>query len=141
MLAAADRAHYVTTKEELADRYGRGPRPILRLVFWVTVATAAILSVAVLSWLNVSNSLEDVGFDETGYELVDARTVTVSFQATPPAGTSFACAVQALDEDFGIVGWRVIEYPASEEITRALVETIPTVAQATTGTVQSCWAT
>ena len=40
-----------------------------------------------------------------------------------------------------IVGWRVIEYPASEEITRALVETIPTVAQATTGTVQSCWAT
>ncbi|HAM12734.1 MAG TPA: DUF4307 domain-containing protein, partial [Microbacterium sp.] len=59
-----------------------------------------------LSWLTVSNSLDDVGFDETGYELVDARTVTVSFQATPPAGTSFACAVQALDEDFGIVGWR-----------------------------------
>ncbi len=42
MLAAADRAHYVTTKEELADRYGRGPRPIRRRVFWVTVATAAI---------------------------------------------------------------------------------------------------
>lgn len=67
--------------------------------------------------------------------------MTVSFQATPPAGTSFACAVQALDEDFGISGWRVIEYPASEEITRALVETIPTVVQATTGTVQSCWVT
>ena len=69
MLAAADRAHYVTTKEELADRYGRGPRPIRRRVFWVTVATAAILSVAGLSWLTVSNSLDDVGFDETGYEL------------------------------------------------------------------------
>ena len=101
----------------------------------------AILSVAGLSWLTVSNSLDDVGFDETGYELVDARTVTVSFQVTPPAGTSFACVVQALDEDFGIVGWRVIEYPASEEVTRAVVETVPTLAQATTGTVHSCWVT
>ena len=110
-------------------------------MFWVTVATVAILSVAGLSWLTVSNSLDDVGFDETGYELVDARTVTVSFQVTPPAGTSFACVVQALDEDFGIVGWRVIEYPASEEVTRAVVETVPTLAQATTGTVHSCWVT
>ena len=71
MLAAADRAPYGTTKEELADRYGRGPRPIRRRVFWVTVATAAILSVAGLSWLTVSNSLDDVGYDETGFELVD----------------------------------------------------------------------
>ena len=54
MLAAADRAHYVTTKEELADRYGRGPRPIRRRVFWVTVATAAILSVAGLSSPDIS---------------------------------------------------------------------------------------
>ena len=131
----------MTTNEELADRYGRAPRPIRRRVFWITVATVAALSVAGLSWLTISNSLDDVGFDETGYELVDARTVTVSFQVTPPAGTSFACVVQALDEDFGIVGWRVIESPASEEVTRAVVETVPTLAQATTGTVHSCWVT
>ena len=124
MLAAADRAHYVTTKEELADRYGRGPRPIRRRVFWVTVATAAILSVAGLSWLTVSNSLDDVGFDETGYELVDARTVTVSFQATPPAGTSFACAVQALDEDFGIVGWRVSSSMRTDFVLDALEQAL-----------------
>ena len=49
--------------------------------------------------------------------------------------------VVMLDEEFGIVGWRVVEYPASTTITRAFVETIPTVATATTGTVHSCWAT
>ena len=137
----ADTEDRVTTKEELAERYGRAQRPIRRRLFWIAVTGVAALSVAALAWLTVSNSFDDVGFDETGFELVDARTVTVSFQATPPAGAAFACAVQALDEDFGIVGWRVVEYPGSEETTRAFVETIPTVAQATTGTVKVCWVT
>jgi hypothetical protein len=125
----------VTTKEELADRYGRARALDAAAVLGHRRRCGGV-AVAALAWLTVSNSLDDVGFDETGFELVDARTVTVSFQATPPAGASFACAVQALDEDFGIVGWRVVEYPGSEETTRAFVETIPTVAQATTGTVK-----
>lgn len=130
----------MTTEQELAERYGRGARPLRRHAFWVSVAVLAVAFVAALSWLTVSNSLDDVGYDETGFELVDQRTVTVSFQATPPSGSGFACALQALDEDFGVVGWRVIEYAAAETITRTFVETIPTVAQATTGTVHSCWA-
>ena len=129
----------MTTEQELAERYGRGPRPLRRRMFWISVVVLAVASVVALAWLTVSNSL-DVGYDEIGFELVDERTVTVSFQATPPSGSGFACALQALDEDFGIVGWRVIEYPAAETITRTFVETIPTVAQATTGTVHSCWA-
>ena len=129
----------MTTKEALEERYGRGPRPIRRRVSWMTVAVVAVASVATFSWVTISNALREVGFDETGYEVVDDRTVTVSFQATPPTGTGFACALQALDEDFGIVGWLVIEYPAFEETTQAFVETIPTVARATTGTVHSCW--
>ena len=129
----------MTTKKALEERYGRGPRPARRGVFWMTVAVVAVASVATFSWLTISNALSEVGFDETGYEVVDDRTVTVSFQATPPAGAAFTCAVKALDEDFGIVGWRVIQYPAFENTTRAFVETIPTVARATTGTVHSCW--
>ena len=131
----------MTTEDELDERYGRVRHPAGRRTFWVTVAVVAATFVAGLSWLTISNSLDEVGFDETGYEVVDDRTVTVSFQATPPAGAAFACALQALDEDFGTVGWRVIEYSAFEETTRAFMETIPTVAPATTGTVHSCWIT
>ena len=101
----------------------------------------AAAAVATLSWVTISNSLNEVSFDNTGHEIIDDRTVRVSFQATPPAGAAFACAIQALDEDFGIVGWRVLEYPSLEENARAFVETIPTVARATTGTVHSCWVT
>ncbi|MGC5225101.1 DUF4307 domain-containing protein [Micromonospora sp. DT81.3] len=131
----------MTTKEELDERYGRGPRRGRRRAFWITVAVLAAASVGTLSWVTVSNTLNEVGFDGTGHEIVDDRTVTVSFQVTPPAGAAFACALQALDEDFGIVGWRVIEYPPLEQNARAFVETIPTVARATTGIVDSCWVT
>lgn len=63
-----------------------------------------------------------------------------SLGGTPPSGSGFVCALQALDEDFGIVGWRVFECPAAETITRSFIETVPTVAPAMTGTVHSCWA-
>lgn len=132
----------MTTEEELEERYGHGQQHRRRRrALWVIVAVLATASVGALSWVTVTNSLDDVTYDETGYEVVDERTVTVTFQVTPPTGASFACAVQALDEDFGIVGWRVVEYAAFEETTRAFRETIPTVAPATTGTVHSCWAT
>lgn len=129
----------MTTKEQLDERYGRASHPARRRARWIILTVAAAAAVVALSWLTVSNSAEDVGYDETGFELVDARTVTVSFQVTPPPNTAVACALQALDEDFGVVGWRVVEYPESDTVTRAFLETIPTVAQATTGTVHSCW--
>lgn len=131
----------MTTQQDLDDRYGRVRRPLRRRMFWVAVAAVAAASVFAMSWLTVANSLDDIGLDETGYEVVDERTVSLSFQATPPSGAGFACALQALDEDFGVVGWRVVQYSASETVTRTFEETIPTVALATTGTVHSCWAT
>lgn len=48
-----------------------------------------------------------------------------SLGGTPPSGSGFVCALQALDEDFGIVGWRVFECPAAETITRSFIETVP----------------
>ena len=67
------------------------------------------------------------------------KTVLVKTIRAGRSGETGEC--HALDEDFGIVGWRVVEYPGSVETTRAFVETIPTVAQATTGTVKACWVT
>lgn len=131
----------MTTKEQLDERYGRGPRPGRRRAFWITVAVLTAASVGTLAWATVSNSLNEVSFDGTAHEIVDDRTVTVSFQVSPPARATFACALQALDEDFGVVGWRVIEYPPIEGNAQAIVETIPTVARATTGIVDSCWVT
>jgi hypothetical protein len=131
----------VTTKEALDERYGRRRRPRGRRIAWSVVILVALTSVAALAWTTVSNALDDVGFDGTGYEVVDEHTVTVTFEVSPPHGADFACAIQALDEDFGVVGWRVIENPALDTNAKAFIETIPTLAMATTGVVESCGAT
>lgn len=131
----------MTTKEELDERYGRARRPGRRRASWIVVGALAAASIGALAWVTVGNSLSTVGYDNTGHEVADDRTVTVLFQVTPPSGAGFACALEALDEDFGVVGWRVVEYPASEANSRAFEETVPTVARATTGLVHSCWVT
>lgn len=131
----------MTTTQKLDERYGRTRKPGRRRAFWSVVGVLGAASIAGLAWITVSNSINTVGFDNTGHQIVDARTVTVSFQATPPRGASFACALESLDEEFGVVGFRVVEYPASELTSQPFTETIPTVALATTGIVQSCWVT
>lgn len=131
----------MTTAQQLDERYGRVPRPGRRRAIWWVIGVLAAASVLWLAWVTVSNAINTVGVDDTGYEVVDERTVSVSFQVTPPRGAGFACALEALDEQFGVVGWRVVEFPASEATSRAFTETIPTVGPATTGLVQSCWVT
>ncbi len=100
--------------------------------------TAVALTVA-LGWTTVANNLASVTSTDTGFVVTDAERVTVSFQITAPVGQPVACAIEAQDEEHGTVGWRVVEYPASEDHTRAFSEEIPTLALATTGFVNSCW--
>ena len=48
-------------------------KPRASLTVRIVLAVMAALLVAALAWLTVANSFDDVGFDETGFELVDAR--------------------------------------------------------------------
>ncbi len=128
----------MTTQHMLDERYGRVRTPRRRWAIGVAIAIGAAV-VVLFAWFAVSGTLDDVDVDTTGFEVVDDRSVTLTFQVTPPAGRSFACAIEAQDEEHGVVGWRIVEYPASEVHARAFQEVIPTTAEATTGFVDSCW--
>ena len=43
------------------------------------------------------------------------RAVEVSWTLSVPPGNETACIVQALNEDFTVVGWKVVEIPASDQ--------------------------
>ena len=128
----------MTTQQMLDERYGRVRSPRRRWVIGIAIAIGAAV-VALFAWFAVSDSLDAVDADTTGFDVVDAHSVTISFQVTGPIGRSIACAIEAQDEEHGVVGWRVVELPASEEHARAFHEVIPTTAAATTGFVNSCW--
>jgi len=128
----------MTTSTMLDDRYGRSStRRTTR--FWVVVAGIGIAAaVGVAAWYSFSTPASSIDATTTGYELADG-TATVSFQVTAPAGSAVACVLEAQDEDHGIVGWKVVEYPPTDAHSQAFRETIPVTAEATTGLVNSCW--
>jgi hypothetical protein len=128
----------MTTQDTLDARYGRRRSTGSRWGIGVAVAIGAI-AVGLFSWMTIASALDDVDVDTTGFDIPDQRTVVLNFQFTAPTGREVSCALEAQDEEHGVVGWKIVQYEASELTARAFVETIPTTAQATTGFVNSCW--
>lgn len=128
----------MTTQDMLDQRYGRGTKRSRR--FWSVFASIAIgAAVLVAAWYAFGTPSNTISATNTGYELVDEHTASVAFQVTAPAGSAFACVLEAQDTEHGIVGWKIVEYPATDEHSRAFVEEIPLTAEATTGLVNGCW--
>lgn len=130
----------MTTPEMLDERYGRRRSPARRWLIGGAVALAVGV-VGLFGWFTVQGSLDSVDSDTTSFEVADEHSVTLGFQITAPPGAAVACAIEAQDQEHGVVGWRVVELPASELHARAFRERIPTTALATTGFVNSCWVT
>lgn len=126
----------MTTARELDERYGRTAK---RRLPWIIGGVLAVAAVVAFSWMTVVTSMNTVDADDLGFEVVDEHSVTLHFQFTAPRGADVVCAVEAQDEEFGVVGWKIVEFSATEEHSQAHSVRIPTVAMATTGLVKSCW--
>ncbi|MBT2485262.1 MULTISPECIES: DUF4307 domain-containing protein [unclassified Microbacterium] len=126
----------MTTAQELDERYGRTRRGRTP---WIILGVVATLIVGAFGWMTVSQSMTAVDADDLGFELVDEHTVNVRFQVSGVQGKDVVCVVEALDEEFGVVGWKVMELPAVESHSQAFDASVPTVSAATTGLVNSCW--
>ena len=126
------------TQDLLDDRYGRRRGPRGR-IGWIVVGVIVAAVVGYLSWTTVASAVDTVDVDGTGFVWHDAHSVSVQFQITVRPGVPVTCALEAQDTEHGVVGWRVVEYPASEEHSRAYTETITTTSEATTGFASSCW--
>ncbi len=127
----------MTSKADLDDRYGRRSPRRAGAVIVATAAVAAVV-VGLFAWRTLANPASGVEGEASGYT-VAPRAVTIKVQLTAPPGVAVACALSALDEQFGVVGWKVVELAPSDSHVRTFTQTVPTVAEATTGLVNSCW--
>ncbi len=128
---------------ELQARYGRTPGRRLRgrLFAWIGGAGAVLVALVWVIWAGLDGSSATVATQDTAHTVIDSRSVQVEFDVTVPRGATASCAVQALSEKFAVVGWKVIDLPASDQSTRSFSETVRTSELASTGLIYDCWLT
>ncbi|GAA1438541.1 hypothetical protein GCM10009617_00830 [Leifsonia poae] len=129
--------------ETLDQRYGRTPDRKRRARWWIIGAAVAFVAVftAWTFWAGWDGDQANLEATDTAFTITDAHHVNISFTINTPEGTPVTCAVQALNESFAIVGWRIISYPASDARLTTHTETIRTTEQSNTGLISSCWLT
>lgn len=126
---------------DLERRYGRTPDR-KRRERWILGGAAlafAVVLVAWVVWAGLDGSRPQVQATDLGHRLIDDHSVEVTWRLSVPAGNETACIVQAYNEDFTIVGWRIVEIPASERPLRTFTETVRTALEPNTGLVSECW--
>lgn len=131
------------TDTAVAERYGRTPAERRRRATLALVAGAGVL-VAVIAWVvwvGLFSPTASLETRDTGYAIRGDSTVDVRFEVTTDPGQPVSCALQALNEQFAIVGWKVVDLPPGNDRTRAFVENVRVTEPAVTGLIYRCWLT
>lgn len=130
--------------DALAERYGRTRtrRTRDRLLLIGGAVAFAVVLIAWVVWAGLDGQKPSVEATDTKHVVMnDERAVEVTWTLSVPPGNETACIVQAFDEDFTVVGWRVVEIPASDRHLRSFTETVRVAREANTGLISRCWLT
>lgn len=127
----------------LDSRYGRTPERQRRIRLIAILAGAGVLVVvtAWVLWVGLLGPSASLGSRDLGYQLDGDSAIEVRYEVTMDAGQTASCALEALNSDFGIVGWKVVDIPGSQTTTRQFRETLVTSEPAVTGLIYRCWLT
>jgi hypothetical protein len=124
-------------------RYGRTGirRRRERIVLWVLAGLFALVLGAWVIWVGLDSVKPTVDARDIGHTIVDEHSVSVTFEVSVPTGTATSCAVEALNESFTVVGWKVVDLPPSKQFTRTFTEVLRTSELSNTGLIYRCWLT
>lgn len=131
------------TSAALDARYGRsaGKR---RRDRWIAVSVAIFVAVVVGAWVVWAGlDLASGGLDSTdiGHDVLNDRSVSINYQVSMPPGSTASCALQVQNEAHAIVGWKIVDIPASKTNTRAFTEVVRSSELGVTGLIYRCWLT
>jgi hypothetical protein len=132
------------TQGSVAERYGRTDAARRgRLTIGIAAAAGVLLvTVAWVVWVGLFSPSASLETRDTGYVNHSADgNVDIRFEVTVEPGTPVTCALQALNAEFAIVGWKIVELPGDDARTRAFVENVRVTEPAVTGLIYRCWLT
>jgi hypothetical protein len=126
---------------DLNEPYGRtANRRRRNLIFAVIFGGAIVVVFAAWAiWVGLFQPTASIDFDSTGQSRVASNQLRVTWQLSVDPGKRAECAIQALDENFGIVGWKIVSLPASAVRSRTLTTVVRTAQPSVSGSVYQCW--
>ena len=137
------RATAAPESSSLAARYGRTPAKKRRdrLIYLLAGGVAAMIVIAWVLWAGLDQAGGTLDAEDKGSTIVNARTVSISYQVSMPVGQTASCALQVQNEAHGIVGWRIVKVPASTRYTSSYTATVLSSERGVTGLIYRCWLT
>ncbi|TQL47287.1 uncharacterized protein DUF4307 [Homoserinimonas aerilata] len=128
-------------RTEIEARYGRTPARAARtrLVAWIVGLGFVAVFAAWVVWVAFDGTSATIDARDIGHSIIDDSTVTVSFEVSMAAGTRAECALQVQNEQHAIVGWKIVDIPASEKYTQSMTETVRSTELGVTGLLYRCW--
>jgi hypothetical protein len=133
----------MAVKTELDSRYGRSSIRQKRdkRFLWVLAGAFVVIFGAWVVWAGLDGAKPVVDTRDLGYTIVDKNLISIDSEVSTPTGTAVSCAVEALNETFTVVGWKVIDLPPSRQFTRTFTVDLRTSELSTTGLIYRCWLT
>jgi hypothetical protein len=125
----------------LDSRYGRRPGRTRRSRLIALVAGGAV-ALVVAAWVVLvafDGDSAELEVSHYGFTVAGDDAVRVQYTINVTGGTDVACAVQALNENRAVVGWKVVDLPAVDTFTQTYATSLVTSERAVTGSAYRCW--
>ena len=131
------------SSDPIAERYGRtqGHRRRTRTIGIVAAAAVLFVVGAWVVWVGLFSPSASLESRDVGYAAGEGGTVDIRFEVSTAPGTTVSCALQALNREYAIVGWKIVDLPASNERTRVFDENLRVTEPAYSGLIYRCWLT
>lgn len=137
------RSAAVPESSGIGARYGRTPAKKRRdrWIYVTAAAAAAIVLIAWVIWAGLDKAGGTLDAVDQGATILNARSVSISYQVSMPVGSTASCALQVQNEAHSIVGWRVVKVPASSQYTNSYTDVVRSTEPGVTGLIYLCWLT
>ena len=119
----------------LSSRYGvkRSDPKRLRILALFGVA----ILVAITAYFALGNN-QGFSYKDVGFSVVSEIETIVEIEITKPKDKTVICSIEALNGQFGTVGWKELEFGPSEFLTLRHTIRLNTTELAVTGLVDEC---
>ncbi len=120
----------------LATRYGKRAKLSKARWRWIAAAGITLMAIGVL-FASIAN-YNPVQSQDLGFSVKNPTQVVLDFELTKPKDAVAVCSLEALNEQFGQVGYKTIEIGPQETGKVRLSVSINTTELATTALVDEC---